>query len=47
MTNNPGKVSALSRCGVGVVARVPHAFPANKHNEGYLRTKAARGGHLF
>ncbi len=47
MTNNPGKVSALSRCGVGVVARVPHAFPANKHNESYLRTKAARGGHLF
>ncbi len=47
MTNNPGKVSALSRCGVGVVARVPHAFPSNKHNESYLRTKAARGGHLF
>ena len=47
MTNNPGKVSALSRCGVGVVARVPHAFPSNKHNEDYLRTKAARGGHLF
>ncbi len=47
MTNNPAKVSALAACGVGVESRVPHAFPANKHNETYLRTKAGRGGHLF
>ena len=27
--------------------KVSHAFPANKHNEDYLRTKAVRGGHVF
>ena len=47
MTNNPGKVTALSRCGVGVEERVAHAFPSNKHSETYLRTKAVRGGHHF
>lgn len=47
MTNNPGKVSALANCGIVVEERVPHAFPSNKHNENYLRTKAARGGHVF
>ena len=47
MTNNPEKVSALSRCNIRVETRVPHSFPANKHNEAYLRTKAVRGGHLF
>ncbi len=47
MTNNPDKVSALSACGLDVVDRVAHKFPSNKHNEDYLRTKAARGGHLF
>ena len=47
MTNNPEKVSALSRCGIRVDERVPHSFPTNKHNEAYLKTKAARGGHLF
>jgi GTP cyclohydrolase II len=30
-----------------VVERVPHRFPVNPHNAAYLRTKAARGGHLF
>ncbi|MDH5747914.1 MAG: GTP cyclohydrolase II [Rhodospirillales bacterium] len=47
LTNNPDKVEALSACGVTVSERVPHAFPANKHNEAYLRTKAAKGGHQF
>lgn len=47
LTNNPEKVSALSRCGIRVTERVSHSFPANKHNEAYLRTKAVRGGHLF
>jgi len=47
MTNNPDKVSALSSYGITVEERVPHAFPSNKHNESYLRTKAARGGHVF
>jgi GTP cyclohydrolase II len=47
MTNNPLKVAALARHGIEVDERVPHVFPANDHNEFYLRTKASRGGHLF
>ncbi|HTS94257.1 MAG TPA: GTP cyclohydrolase II [Stellaceae bacterium] len=47
LTNNPEKVAALNRCGIAVVERVPHIFPANGHNERYLKTKAARSGHLF
>jgi GTP cyclohydrolase II len=47
LTNNPEKVAALAQCGIDVVERVPHAFPANEHNERYLRTKAIRGGHLL
>lgn len=47
MTNNPAKVSALADHGIEVTARIPHAFPSNGHNEQYLHTKAARGGHLF
>ncbi|MBL6941366.1 MAG: GTP cyclohydrolase II, partial [Rhodospirillales bacterium] len=47
MTNNPAKIEALRACGVEIVERVEHAFPANQHNEQYLKTKAARGGHLI
>ena len=47
MTNNPLKVSALKSHGIEIADRVPHAFPANGHNEHYLQTKAARAGHLF
>jgi len=47
LTNNPEKVQALRECGIAVAERVPHAFPANNHNERYLRTKAARAGHLL
>ena len=47
LTNNPGKVDGLVRHGIDVVERVPHRFPVNPHNAAYLRTKAARGGHLF
>jgi GTP cyclohydrolase II len=46
MTNNPDKVSALEKYGVTVAERVPHAFPTNVHNAGYIATKA-RAGHLF
>lgn len=47
MTNNPDKLRQLARCGVQVAERVPHIFPTNGHNEGYLRTKAERSGHMF
>jgi GTP cyclohydrolase II len=47
LTNNPEKLAALERYGIRVVERVPHVFPANGHNERYLRTKATRAGHLL
>jgi len=47
LTNNPRKVSALARHRIQVVERVPHSFPANEYNVGYLRAKARRSGHLF
>ncbi len=47
LTNNPEKVAGLERCGLKVVERVPHAFPANEHNRPYLAAKAKRFGHLF
>ncbi|HBI84466.1 GTP cyclohydrolase II [Orrella sp. NBD-18] len=47
MTNNPLKVDALKRHGIEVTERVPHVFPSNQHNQGYLRTKATKSGHLF
>jgi GTP cyclohydrolase II len=47
LTNNPEKVAALQRYGIAVVERIPHAFPANGHNERYLNTKATRGGHFL
>jgi 3,4-dihydroxy 2-butanone 4-phosphate synthase/GTP cyclohydrolase II len=47
MTNNPGKIAALQRCGVHVSERVPLQVGANPHNGGYLATKAAKLGHLF
>ena len=47
MTNNPQKIAQLERYGIEVTERVAHAFPANGHNENYLRTKADRAGHLL
>jgi GTP cyclohydrolase II len=47
LTNNPAKVAALTRHGIAVPERVPHRFPANDHNEPYLRAKARGLGHLF
>ena len=47
MTNNPAKVAALQAEGVEVAERVPHALPANPHNQAYLMTKRDRSGHLL
>jgi GTP cyclohydrolase II len=47
LTNNPAKVEGLARCGITIEERVPHAFPTNRHNELYIRAKAARSGHLL
>jgi GTP cyclohydrolase II len=47
LTNNPDKLAALEAEGIKVVERVPHAFPDNEHNRAYLKTKAAKAGHLL
>lgn len=47
MTNNPNKVQAMAACGVEVVERIRHVFPTNRHNAGYLKTKADRSGHMI
>ena len=47
LTNNPNKIDQLASTGIEVVERVKHAFPANPHNREYLKTKAAKTGHLF
>ncbi|MGH6899527.1 MAG: GTP cyclohydrolase II [Geminicoccaceae bacterium] len=47
LTNNPAKVEALAGEGIRVVERIPHATAPNRHNVGYLTTKASRSGHLF
>lgn len=47
LTNNPEKVSGLEACGIKVVERVAHQFPANPHNADYLATKRHRTGHFL
>lgn len=47
MTNNPKKINDLTRYGINVTGRIPHVLPPNSHNEFYLRTKAAKSGHLI
>jgi GTP cyclohydrolase II len=47
LTNNPRKIEELRRCGITVVERVRHVVPANATNEGYLRTKQMKLGHIF
>ncbi len=45
LTNNPAKVAALRRYGVGVSRRVPLSAPPTPENVRYLRTKRDRMGH--
>jgi len=47
LTNNPRKVDALRELGVDVTERIPLQVNRNRYNEGYLRTKAVKLGHLF
>jgi len=47
LTNNPNKIDQLASTGIEIVERVKHAFPPNPHNREYLKTKAAKTGHLF
>ncbi len=47
MTNNPVKVTALSKLGIEIVDRLPLETGHNDHNARYLATKAGKLGHLF
>jgi GTP cyclohydrolase II len=47
LTNNPAKVARMESCGITVVERVPLKVGENRHNHGYLATKAAKSGHLL
>ena len=47
MTNNPAKVAMMATCGLTVTERVPLKVGLTRHNVGYLRTKAAKSGHLL
>ena len=47
LTNNPDKMAGLAAEGIEVVERVPHSFPSNAHNAGYLKVKARKSGHLL
>lgn len=46
LTNNPSKIESLTRYGIAVVERVPLHIAPNPTNEGYIRTKQERMGHL-
>jgi GTP cyclohydrolase II len=47
ITNNPEKIEALERGGIPVTRRIPLVITPNRFNEGYLRTKQSKLGHLF
>ncbi len=47
MTNNPVKVTALTKLGIEITERVPIETGHNDHNARYLATKAGKLGHLF
>ena len=46
LTNNPNKIEALRAHGIDVVDRIALVAEPNAHNEGYLRSKRERAGHL-
>lgn len=47
MTNNPDKVAQLAEHGVGIAETIPMVVGISDENEGYLRTKRDRMGHLL
>jgi GTP cyclohydrolase II len=47
LTNNPDKIAGLAACGIEVQRREAHAIDPNGVNDGYLRTKAERFGHIL
>lgn len=47
LTNNPKKMVGLEGYGLTVVEQVPIEVPPNCHNQGYLKCKQAKMGHLL
>ncbi len=47
MTNNPTKIAHLRAGGIEVVGRTPAIGEVTNENRNYLRTKAARAGHMI
>ena len=47
MTNNPDKIENIKGFGVEVVERVPIIIESNPINEGYLKVKEVKMGHMF
>jgi GTP cyclohydrolase II len=47
MTNNPAKISGIENFGIRVTERIPIEIPSNADNEGYLRTKFYKMGHVL
>jgi len=47
MTNNPDKISDLTRHGVKIVGRIPVPVQLNPHNRQYLEAKRRKLGHLL
>jgi len=47
MTNNPDKVSQLSKYGILVKERISLNLPTNPHNQDYMQTKRTKTGHLI
>ncbi len=45
MTNNPGKVEAMTAAGIEVVERIPLIVSPSAHNKDYLETKRRRLSH--
>jgi len=43
LTNNPHKLAAMQKAGIGIAERLPLAAPPGKHNHGYLETKGKAG----
>lgn len=47
LTNNPRKISGLKEAGISVRKRIPLQIEPNPLNIEYLKTKAAKSGHLL
>jgi len=47
LTNNPRKIVGLEGYGLSVAERVALQIPHHKHNEGYLKTKKEKLGHIL